>query len=419
MAMGLPARPFFFEAQPIFLQPASRDGPPFSMIDDLRGKLAQMKDLYRAPQLSPVPKNPCAADIARTGCKDAACLKRFAESLSGGCAELMLKPVLKPVPQPSPAPMARSLSRGASADVVSQLLSQLGEPRQPKQRAEPDGYFTMVTSDGAGHSKTISGPIGGAGAPTLPPELAQLAEMMPSFNAEQLLPEMLGQMFPGMLGSGMLGSMLGSVAPRTRAQPERREAPRHEYPVASIGDDPEEVAAAKAYKHHPCGDEIMQCRQITAHDTASIKKCLFDHLDDLSPKCKCFVTQMEGPAKMQQQLPASAKAAAAPVVHTTSGPTIHVTVLEDTPESVHSAGRYVEVQPVVIATRAHGTPCFFMMTATFILALLVLRKCLLCLCRPPVAAANLAVVVPPEQTSIALVEPLKTEDIKTVTVVSK
>ena len=70
-----------------------------------------------------------AQDIARTGCKDAQCLKRYAESLSGSCAELLLRPSLKPVPEPSPAPMPSHRGYGAAADLVSALLGQ-HEPKK-------------------------------------------------------------------------------------------------------------------------------------------------------------------------------------------------------------------------------------------------------------------------------------------------
>jgi len=400
---------FHFHTQPIFLQPA-REVEPMSFLSDIAASLGQMKDIYKAPLRSPVPKNPCASDIARTGCKDAQCLKRYAESLSGSCAELLLRPSLKPVPEPSPAPMPSHRGYGAAADLVSALLGQhepkkagryptasIGDDphylqnlhtRRAADADEGQGFFTMVTTDGEGHSKTVSGPIGSM--PTLPPELAQLTQMIPD------LPDIASSLF-------------GAFAmPQLQPEPGTRE-----YPTASIGDDPEEVAAWERAKHHPCGQEIMMCRQTVGGEQDAVKQCLLSHLEQLSPRCKCFVNQVEGPEKMQRMLPPSAKAAAAPTVHAISAPQ-----LREQPMRV-----VVEIDDVVRDPRfparphtapVHGGPCVFMMTATLVLFALVLRKCILCCCRPRAPAPHMAVVVPPEQTSIKLVEPLMVADIKMV-----
>lgn len=397
-----------FDATPIFLQPGRDDATMY--MRDIQSTLGKMKDLYEAPVKMITPKNPCATDLAKTGCKDAQCLKRFAESLSGGCAELLLRPALKTAPEPSPAPMPHS---GTATDVVSMLLGQheakaskapmrmADERRRAEQEEAGQGYFTMITTDGDGHEKRISGPIGSA---KLPPELAQLTSMIPDLSS-QVLPDIAT-----MLG-GFAPIMLGRPIDMDARHMERKERPpREEYPTASIGDDPEEVAAARKLKNHPCGDEIMQCRQVGGHSTGEIKQCLLEHLDQLSSRCKCFINQVEAPEKVQRQLPAAAKAAAAPAVPAVAMPATRVIVLDDS--TISAPG------PHPPRLGPHGGPCFFMMatmTATAILFVLILRKCLRC-CRVPAPAPTMAIVVPPEQTSIKLMEPLRADDIKTITV---
>jgi len=402
-----------FDSQPIFLQPSRDEAADF--MRDLQSSLRKFQE-YQTPLKSSVPKNPCASDLARTGCKDAQCLKRHAESLSGSCAELLLRPVpSRSVPEPSPAPSA-----GGAADLVSKLLgakvdsqvppSQMPlslfmrgprteEHRRPVQQPA-QGFFTVVSTDEEGHSKTFSGPLGGEAS--MPPELAQLTEMASSVRSE------IDSVF-----SAFAPMLLGRPLEMMKMPEPERASPREQYPVASIGDDPEEVAAAERVKHHPCGDEIMQCRQIGGHSMGEIKQCLLKHLDQLSPRCKCFVTQVEGPEKVQRQLPPSAQAAAAPKVSVVSvGPASRVEVLDDLTIS--------RVRPSLSSAHgahaAHGGPCVFMMGATLVLFVLMLRKCLQCCCRAAAPAPTMAIVVPPEQTSIKLMEPLRSEDIQTVTI---
>jgi hypothetical protein len=321
-----------------------------------------------------------------------------------------------------------------------------------RRRAEgPEGFFSMVTTDGDGHSKTISGPIGGLGSasPTLPPELARLM----NGPVNDLLPdlaEVFGSFAPMLLGRPVAPAAKQTAGPA--ASPEKpigqhpevhsvikveegqpgeyptasigagpvvwvddapREQPKQYHgPVATIGDDPRDVAAAKAYSQHSCGEEIMQCRLIGARTGAELKTCLIDNLDKVSVQCKCFITQLEGPDKVQKQLSPSAKAAAAPQVHTI--------MLEDghtIPRTINSHG---EEHFVLVAQAGHvpmhGPQCFFMMGATFVLMILIMRKCIICCCSAPAAPPQVAIVVPPEQTSIKLLEPLNTADIKAVAV---
>jgi len=396
-----------FEQQPIFLQP-SRD-ETIGFVNDLQSQLRRFNDFYSVPKMkSSTPQNPCMKDLVRTGCKDAQCLKRHAETLSGSCAELLLRPVLhRNVPEPSPAPVARA----TPADMINKLLGQHElkprpeDRRRTQQEGEAGGFFTMMTTDADGHSKTVSGPIGGA---TLPPELAQLTRMMPDL-AGQVLPELASAF--GAFAPMLLGRPMEIVVRQERPEPEGAKE-EDQYPTASIGDDPADVAAAEALRGNPCADDIMACRQITGHSSAEIKQCLQAHLDELQPRCKCFFTQLDGPEKMQQ----SARAATAPTVGAVPVTTSRVVVLDDMPMVLTSSSEPRHPAHVAHAHASHGGPCIFMMTATFILFGLVLRQCLLCCCRAPAPAPTVAVVVPPEQTMIKLMEPLRAEDIKTVAV---
>lgn len=392
---------FTFDAQPIFLQPL-RDETE-GMMKDMQSQLLKLKSSYEAPVKTT--KNPCATDLARTGCKDAVCLKRHAESLTGSCAELLLKPTLeKTVPEPSPAPVRHSSTNNA-ADLIQALLGQNEAPKPLRRTMEPMGmspmgHFQFVSTDEEGHTKTTSGPITSR---QMPPELAMMAEMMP--DIAEMLSAFTGRDAPPAARPPMYPTASIGDAP----------APRTRYPIASIGDDPEEVAAAKRVAHHPCGDEIMKCRQVTGHSMGEIKRCLMEHLEQLSPKCKCFINQVEGPEKMQKQLPPTQKAAAAPAVHALTPPkaTTRVVVIDDdVPHLPEGQGPHGIPPP---PHGRHGGPCLFMMTATFILFVLALRKCLRCFCGPP-PPPTMAVVVPPEQTSIKLVEPLRADEIKMVAI---
>ena len=378
-------------------------------------------------------------DLARTGCKDAQCLKRNTETLSGACAELLLKPMLEPAPEPSPAPMP---FRGSMLDTVSKLLGQ------------DDGFqgtFTMVSTDDDGHSKTVSGPIGSVLPRELMSAFPDLASIFgfPSSPQQRFMPA--GARKPRSqhpiasagdapapeprkeYPTASIGGVTYWTEPADNKQADKSVTapapePRKEYPTASIGgitywaepkqadkgfkgpvatlgDDPDDVAAAAASKGHPCLEEIMMCREAVGTATADVRQCLLDHLAQLSPRCKCFVNQVEGPEKMQRQLPASAKAATAPTIHVTT------TFEVDEPEFSDPGRPSFARRP----HGPHGHPCIFMMAATMVLMVLIVRKCLRCLCRAP-TPANMAIVVPPEATSIKLVEPLNAKDIKVVTV---
>jgi len=292
-----------------------------------------------------------------------------------------------------------------------------------QQPSRGSGYYTMVTTDGEGHSKTVSGKLGG-GAPTLPPELAAMASMLPGFSditgdlapffssfapmfsvARQSEPERKSRYPVASIGDDPRFIPSRPVAGKfPRVEKEAAEEPR--YPVASIGDDPEEVAEARRLKGHPCAEEIMHCRAITGcDDSVRIRQCLVANLEKVSERCKCFLRQVEGPEKMQRALPASQKAAPAP--------TVHVTTASLAPETIVLTIKENDAVPPPRARAPHGGPCIFMMAATFILLALLVRACVRCCCgRKP---AVMAVVVPPEQTTIvALSEPLKAEDIKPV-----
>lgn len=264
------------------------------------------------------PKHP--QDMERTQCKDASCLKSHAEKLSGPCAELLLKPSL--MPEPSPSPMPRGFgSVFPSSDLVSLLLGREDptdaappmrmRPREPEGMGE--GFFQISSSDGEGHTEVMTGPLSAmSGSSLLPPELAQMMEMMPDFSS---LFDGLSPVAEETETRPRAPNMPKVAAPKTFRGQDAPEQVR--YPTASIGDDPADVAAARkaTTSSHPCAEEIFSCRMATGSSaTADIKQCLLANFEQLSANCKCFVHQVEG-EKVERALPASAKAAAAPIVH--------------------------------------------------------------------------------------------------------
>jgi len=169
--------------------------------------------------------------------------------------------------------------------------------------------------------------------------------------------------------------------------------------TASIGDDPDEVAMYKRASGHPCGIEIIRCQE------APLKQCLLDHFAELSAKCKCFVHQMEGSERVQKNLPVSGKAAPVPLVH----------IVRHSAEDLSTGMVFEEdvgPRPPVEMPDGHGAPCLFMMTASLIFFVLIIRRCIVCVCggRP---ANTMAIVVPPAHTRIKVdaLAPLRMSDI--------
>jgi len=100
--------------------------PSVGSQQQLSSLLAELK-AQLSPRPAPTPlANPCAEDMKRLQCTDAACLKRSAESLAPACADMLLSKV-----EPSPAPMHRTRS---------------------------SGYFSLMSS-GPGGIERISGPL--------------------------------------------------------------------------------------------------------------------------------------------------------------------------------------------------------------------------------------------------------------------
>jgi len=393
-------------------EPASQVG-----IGQLMGMLREIN----TPRPSML-KNPCSPDMARTGCKDALCLKKHAEDLSGGCAELLLK--APRVPEPSPAPMVTRGSNRPLTDMISLLLGKdvegpqaapmplkLSKPRlmmddRRRTGQEPgmaNGFFEMITTDGEGHTRTMNGPI----SATMPPELAMMMNMVPDVGSllgdlSSLMPfvEQIERRSTG--PSASIGDDPRDVA-AARMMAREEKAARERYPTASIGgvsfhaaEEPQEDST------HPCDAEITHCQTLTGStSSAAVKQCILQNFEKLSPKCKCFVHQVEG----DRVLPSSAKAAPAPIVHAASAPDVIVTISEfDEPRFYRDGPPHF---PCVLFT--------FLMFVGFAVAL---RRCLGCCCSRP-TTSTLAVVVPPEHTTIKLVEPLMAVDIKTVAVSEK
>ncbi|KAL3903827.1 MAG: hypothetical protein SGPRY_011519, partial [Prymnesium sp.] len=272
-------------------------------------------------------------------------------------------------------------------EMISSLLHDNDSPfasrpvDSPHHPSPSGGYFTMITSDSEGHERTFSGPVSQLG-PLLPPELASDAKMLPAF-VDEMFPE-IARLVGGFLPPRppVRRPFDGATAPEMMES--RFPSPRKEYPIASIGDNPEEVAEANRLQNHPCGGEIMFCRETVGQSSDQIKRCLLDNLDKLSPRCKCFVHQVEGPERIQRSLPSSAQPASAPVVGTVP---MHFAPMTD--DSIATAS------PPSFVPRMHHTPsamCFLVGTSAFVLFLLILRKCVRCFCCTS-AAQRVAIVV--------------------------
>jgi len=180
-------------------------------------------------------------------------------------------------------------------------------------------------------------------------------------------------------------------------------APKPVYPTVAS----KEVAkvANQALGTHPCAKEIYQCRDLTGSSTSgNVRACLLLSYDHLSPKCKCFVHQMEGPDKFTEALPAAARPAAQPRVSA-------VDIIKPAPFPPRSRPASAEEDDIIIVEPfppphhpRHGPPCFLMMLFAFLLTGLIVRRVIVCCCKPRTTFC--AVVQPAQAATITSVEPL-------------
>lgn len=197
-------------------------------------QLSRMQAMAQAPR--PRPTNPCDEDARKLHCRDGACLRRAADSLSPACAAFLLGS-----PEPSPAP----------AEEVREA--------RPQPRMQSSGFFSITSTDGNGDVHRVSGPL----------SMGSVMSMLP--------PGFMNMMGggPGMMpGRGIMVPMRGNVM------------------VVDEEEEDEEEMMVPQVPSHPCGREIGACVRETGHrDREAIEECLVAHLPHLSPTCRCFVQQ--------------------------------------------------------------------------------------------------------------------------------
>jgi len=486
-----------FNNVPIIL---SAPTPERRSLDGLKKMLQLMPDFGRTK----VPVNPCAREMTASGCKDAGCLRHFAESLSGPCAELLLAkggedeiPEASPAPELSPADryerdeisildnvinsytnkhaaaipktksekneaqdtLWRKAHHGITAFMDHDAVKWVTDHRRRAIDAPSEGFWTVTSSDGEGHVTQRAG-RGVPGPATLPPELEELMKLVPDalglgglFFEEEGKPEPSGGHDFGPDILSMIGGG-GSAMPRRGGmgrtasigglslQIEDKETDDEDGEDGEDGEDDEEggfgrtasiggmslevvdegpkapkpvyptvaskevaKVANQALGTHPCAKEIYQCRDLTGSSTSgNVRACLLLSYDHLSPKCKCFVHQMEGPDKFTEALPAAARPAAQPRVSA-------VDINKPAPFPPRSRPASAEEDDIIIVEPfppphhpRHGPPCFLMMLFAFLLTGLIVRRVIVCCCKPRTTFC--AVVQPAQAATITSVEPL-------------
>jgi len=321
---------------------------------DLKAQLQKMKDSMESP--TPI-ANPCAEDMKRFGCEDAACLKQKATSLAGSCLMMLSKEIV-----PSPSPMPRVISRSAM----------------------PVGVFSMTTTDNDGHVERMSGSLSSLLGGAMAPRSAVLSSARPMMMAPSL-GGMLS-LFPPEIMQQMLSPGLAAIL---------REVEREEE------DEDEDEEAS-----HPCAREVDICTRETHSTTRSaIEGCLVKHFESLSAECRCFVHHIT-----DGKVPASPKPAqVAPPKKKLASPeannvvTVHAVPLRETTIYVEDL---VEDAPRESFRHAqgHSLACLLFFTIFFFLTFFAVRACCILLCCRA-RASRRVVIVPPEAAVIKTVDP--------------
>jgi len=305
----------------------------------LMGLLDELKQQLDRPAPAPV-ANPCAEDIKRLHCTDAACLKRSTETLAPLCASMLLSK-LEPSPAPEPIAVHRSPDRSPAGS----------------------GHFTVMTSGSDGHIQRITGSIP-MGSLTIG---GDVSVMTPGF-----------------------GSMLSMLPPEIRQFVVSGMALEEEEPEP----EPETQEA-----QHPCAREVSACvRETGCNSRTAIEGCLVKHIAQLSAECRCFVHHITN-GRVSTTPPA--KPVAVTPVATISQPVAirvvshNAEVREALPRMQEHTGHVPPITPV------HRLSCLLVFTLLFLLSFLVVRAIVKLLCCQP--RGRTVVLVPPESTRIKTV----------------
>ena len=289
--------------------------------------------------------------MRRLSCREAACLKQAAESLAPSCAAFLLS---EPEPSPAPKPISQHVRHMSSG-------------------SGPSGYFTVMSSSSDGEVRRISGPLSASGRPSIATSQQGDAQMM--------------MMLPSSFGS-LLGTMLPpEVAQLLIGMP----------PLINMQEIEHEDEAEPAEARHPCAREVALCtREAGSASRDAIESCLVQHLEQLSPECKCFVHHMAN-SRTSQQAPSAPRPAELTPIAVRTVPT-HPGFAEPPPMRQH---------PV------HQLSCLFLFTAFFVITFLLVRACVVSLLFSG-RAPRAVVVVPPERTKIKTINapPLLIADMK-------
>ena len=324
-------------------------------LSSMLSQLSRMQAMAQAPR--PRPTNPCDEDARKLHCRDGACLRRAADSLSPACAAFLLGS-----PEPSPAP----------AEEVREA--------RPQPRMQSSGFFSITSTDGNGDVHRASGPL----------SMGSVMSMLP--------PGFMNMMGggPGMMpGRGIMVPMRGNVM------------------VVDEEEEDEEEMMVPQVPSHPCGREIGACVRETGHrDREAIEvssrhhsasarhpfplpwhsplpfppppppqECLVAHLPHLSPTCRCFVQQTATRSSPTPSRPTPAIA--------------HAMELRSRPAEAVAVVRISEEPEEPEAHPLHRLSCLFFVTALFLLSLMITRALLTALCGTSSKRARNVVMVPP------------------------
>lgn len=335
-----------------FIEPfVSLSASPTDPMAELKMQLEKMRSSMERP--TPV-ANPCAEDMKRYGCSDAACLKRKATALDAACMMMIAQPIV--MPSPSPMPL-----------VAPGLL-------------KSQGVFSMTSTDNEGHVERISGPLSSLLGGVALPRSAVVSSRPP-----MLSPSVGGMfsMFPPEIMEQMLSPGLAAIIGAAERQMELEE-------------EEEEEASS-----HPCAREVSICTHETGSTSrAAIEGCLVKHFESLSSECRCFVHHIT-----DGKVPAASKPTAAQVApkkKAKGDDVVTVRAVPLTETTIFVDDMMVEELPA--RSRGHSLSCLLFFTLFFLLFFLAVRACCRFLCCPA-RTARRVVVVPPEAAVIKTVDP--------------
>ena len=325
--------------------------PPLAMLNGgimlnggLEALLNQLTQQMAPMAVRRAPPNPCAEDMRRLNCKESSCLKGNAETLNPACAAFLLGDEIKPSPMPE----------AADRDEAPRPM------RIPTSgRPQPQGYFTMMTTDSEGAIHRSAGPIPGPRAETM-----MRTAMTPPSMSSFFPPEILSMMRTGMMA-------LDAELAREEEEEEEEE---------------EESGQAQ----HPCAREVSACtRETRSNARPVLEQCLVAHFEQLSPECRCFVHHLVG-----SRPPTAAMAMSKP-------PAVAAAALPPKAPYHPSADDVIIVQaptPMDKTSKSRHLSCLFVALSIFMVVLMLTRLCMKACCRA--APPRPVVLVPPETMKI-------------------